>query len=186
VTDRSDLLDQVVTRLQEPVALDPKLERRVMDAVLVGPPPRSWPRPLWAAAEWLRRPQTVRVSPLRGLALAAGLALLWIAADQFRTPTDPGAAVVASSGTVVQFVIVAPDANGVSLVGDFNDWTSATTPMSRASGNGVWSVTVPLDPGRYRYAFLVDGEVWLRDPSAPPVQDDEFGRPGSVVTVGET
>ena len=88
-------------------------------------------------------------------------------------------------GSVVQFVIVAPSASVVSLVGDFNDWSDAAMPMEREAGNSIWSVTVPLEPGRYRYAFLVDGTTWLSDPSAPPALDDEFGRPGSVVTIGE-
>jgi len=43
---------------------------------------------------------------------------------------------------------------------------------------------VPLAPGRYRYAFLVDGSRWLADPAAPRARDDEFGTPSSVVTVG--
>jgi 1,4-alpha-glucan branching enzyme len=86
---------------------------------------------------------------------------------------------------VAQFVIVAPTASTVSLVGDFNDWSTAATPMQRVEGNGIWTVNIPLEPGRYRYAFLVDGRTWLRDPSAPPALDDEFGPPGSVVTIGE-
>ena len=86
----------------------------------------------------------------------------------------------------MQFVIVAPTATEVSLVGDFNDWNPAATPMQLVAENRVWSVTIPLEAGRYRYAFLVNGDTWLSDPSAPPAQDDEFGRPGSVVTIGET
>jgi hypothetical protein len=53
----------------------------------------------------------------------------------------------------------------------------------RADG-AVWSAVVPLPPGRYRYAFLVDGSQWLADPTAPRAFDDEFGTPSSVVTVG--
>ena len=81
-----------------------------------------------------------------------------------------------------QFVLVAPHANSVSLVGDFNDWDPKRSPMRTA--NGIWATVVQLAPGRYRYAFLVNGVEWRADPGAPAVPDDEFGTPSSVVTVG--
>ncbi|OLD94921.1 MAG: hypothetical protein AUG79_07280 [Gemmatimonadetes bacterium 13_1_20CM_4_69_16] len=84
-----------------------------------------------------------------------------------------------------QFVVVAPRAARVALVGDFNDWDAARTPMRPSQRGGpVWTAVVPLSPGRYRYAFLVDGSRWLADPAAPAARDDEFGTPSSVVTVG--
>ena len=82
--------------------------------------------------------------------------------------------------------MVAPLAARVSLVGDFNDWDAARTPMRRIREGAVWTAVVPLSPGRYRYAFLVDGSRWLADPTAPAVRDDEFGTPSSVVTVGSS
>jgi len=102
-------------------------------------------------------------------------------------PVEHSAPSLAAFGaSTVQFVIVAPAATEVSLVGDFNDWSASATPMALVADNRVWSVTIPLIAGRYRYAFLVNGDTWLSDPSAPPMRDDEFGRPGSVVTIGET
>ena len=84
-----------------------------------------------------------------------------------------------------EFVVVAPRAASVSLVGDFNDWDAARTPMRPSQRGGpLWTAVVPLAPGRYRYAFLVDGSRWLADPAAPRARDDEFGTPSSVVTVG--
>jgi 1,4-alpha-glucan branching enzyme len=85
----------------------------------------------------------------------------------------------------VQFVAVAPGATSVTLVGDFNDWNVAATPMHAASEDGIWSVSLPLPPGRYRYAFLVDGTRWMADPAAPAAADSDFGSTNSVVTVGE-
>ncbi len=83
---------------------------------------------------------------------------------------------------MLQFVLVAPQAASVSLVGDFNDWDPARSPMQTA--HGVWATVVRLAPGRYRYAFLVNGVEWRADPGAPAAKDDEFGTPNSVVTVG--
>jgi predicted carbohydrate-binding protein with CBM48 len=90
----------------------------------------------------------------------------------------------ASGRTPVQFVFVAEQAARVSLVGDFNDWDPAATPLSRAPG-GVWSAVLPLRPGRFTYSFVVDGRVWHGDPEAP-VNTNDFGRPSSVVFVAQS
>jgi cyclomaltodextrinase len=56
--------------------------------------------------------------------------------------------------------------------------------MRRAASSPVWTAVVPLAPGRYRYAFLLDGSHWVADPAAPAARDDEFGAASSVLTVG--
>ena len=84
---------------------------------------------------------------------------------------------------LVQARQVADPTEHIILVGDFNDWDASSTPM-RAARAGVWTAVLPLAPGRYRYAFLVNGTEWIADPAAPRAPDDEFGAPGSVVTVG--
>jgi hypothetical protein len=87
-----------------------------------------------------------------------------------------------------RFMLVAPSAQHVALVGDFNDWDQAATTLQKvsASGAGLWTVEVSLPPGRYSYAFLVDGQRWVADPAAPRAVGDDFGRPSSVVTVRGT
>jgi 1,4-alpha-glucan branching enzyme len=84
----------------------------------------------------------------------------------------------------IEFALRTPADSAVVLVGDFNDWNPAATPLRRAS-DGVWSVTVPLRPGRYRYTFIVDGTRWRRDPAAPPALEDDFGAPTSVITIAQ-
>lgn len=84
---------------------------------------------------------------------------------------------------VTRFMLIAPGARQVALVGDFNDWDQGATPLVRVAGNGMWTVEVPLEAGRYAYAFLVDGQHWVADPGAPRAVGDDFGRPSSVVTV---
>jgi hypothetical protein len=178
VFDRDDdVLERVVDRLREPIEMDPTLDARVMVRVA-----RSSRRLDWLARgwDWLRQPREVSIRPLTALAAAAALAAvaLWLGT---KTSTQ-GAAGLADT-TVVEFVLVAPRAATVSLVGDFNDWDAATTPMHPVKNGSIWSVTVPLPAGRHRYAFLVDGARWLADPAAPRAPDD-FGAPSSVVTVG--
>jgi hypothetical protein len=186
VRDESDKLERAIRFLREPVHIDRDVDRRIMAEIESAPVPGAWSHRFWIALDWLRRGRPVRVSPLGGLAFAAGIAILVLIGRSWIAPQQPSAPLATTAeGSKVQFVIVAPAASRVSLVGDFNDWSSMATPMRRVGSNGVWEVTVPLDPGRYRYAFVVDGTTWLRDPSAPPELDDEFGRPGSVVTIGE-
>lgn len=157
-----DIVDRVVSELRRPVAIDPALDARVMREIALdaAPPPEAAPR----------RP---RAWPW--LAAAAVLAALLVARPWSH---------VASGQNAFQFVLVAPQASSVALVGDFNDWDPARAPMQTAHGAGVWATVVQLPPGRYRYAFLVNGVEWRADPAAPKSIDDEFGPPSSVVTVG--
>ncbi len=43
----------------------------------------------------------------------------------------------------------------VNLFGSFNGWNRESIPMKNE--NGVYKVSVPLNPGRYEYKFFVDG-----------------------------
>ena len=48
-------------------------------------------------------------------------------------------------------------ASTVFVNGNFNGWCGACNPMSDPEGDGIWSVTLPLDPGTIEYKFTVDG-----------------------------
>ncbi len=185
MTDREDPLSGIIDILREPADLKPGLTERVM-AEIDRLPPAGVVAPS-GPVSWWRRPWTIRLTPLRGLGLAAGLAALALAVYVMRSPAGSPAALEARrdapAGRLTQFVLVAPEASAVTVVGDFNDWSLSATPLERAPGDGVWSVTVPLVPGRYRYAFVVNGAIWRNDPETPAAED-EFGRANSVVTVG--
>jgi hypothetical protein len=56
--------------------------------------------------------------------------------------------------------------------------------MKRASDGDLWSVTVPIVPGRHTYGFMVDDSVLVLDPRAPTVRDPDLGAKGSVIIVG--
>jgi hypothetical protein len=185
--DERDLIDRVAETLKEPVRIDPNLDRRVMAEIERLPDPAGGVPAIRSMFEWLTRRRTVTLSPLSGLAAAAGLVAVVVAGTLVLGPRNGGAPSLAAGGpepTVIQFVLVSPGAATVSLVGDFNDWDMEATPLEQDPGRGVWSVTVPLAPGRYRYAFLVDGTTWLKDPRGAPALEDEFGRPNSVLTIG--
>lgn len=81
----------------------------------------------------------------------------------------------------VTFIVFAPAARQVSLVGDFNHWQSDAHPMQRQP-DGAWILQVPLPHGHHLYRFLVDGQPVL-DPRAQGVARDARGEPASVRAV---
>jgi hypothetical protein len=81
------------------------------------------------------------------------------------------------------FVIENAVAHRVSVVGDFNTWNPAATPMLR-SPQGLWSAVVPLAPGRHIYGFMIDDSLFVLDPRAPKSRDPDLGTEGSVMMVG--
>ena len=82
----------------------------------------------------------------------------------------------------VLFVVPAPlAATTVVVVGDFNDWEA--TALSDEDGDGIWTTTIPLSPGRYEYGFLIDGRWWGEDPRADE-HVQSFGEYSSVRYIG--
>ena len=69
----------------------------------------------------------------------------------------------------------------VCLSGDFNDWSPNTHCLER---NGdIWKIKLFLSPGRYKYAFILDGTHWTPDPNAFLVENDGFGMKNSVLII---
>jgi hypothetical protein len=180
-----DVLERTIDELRRPLRVNAALfDARVMDEVLRAP------SGLRASLAALTRPRTFRVSPL--MALAAGLlfALTVAGSVLYVLPSAPraahgGIARTAPGSPIVQFGFVAPHASSVALVGDFNNWDPKATPLRPASTGGVWSVEVPIQPGRHLYAFVVDGTVWRPDPAAPKATGEDFGEPNSALTVAD-
>jgi hypothetical protein len=75
-------------------------------------------------------------------------------------------------------------ASTVHLAGEFNGWDPSATPMSDEDGDGVWTVTVELEPGRYEYKFVIDGGAsWEPDAGNAERVDDNHGGENTVVIV---
>ena len=95
------------------------------------------------------------------------------------TPAAP------STRVLVRLVMLQPGAQTVGVAGDFNGWDPLQTPLFPTTG-GAWIVTLPLEPGRYEYMFVVDGTQWVVDPFAEEQQDDGFGLRNGVLDVRST
>ena len=82
----------------------------------------------------------------------------------------------------VRFNLFAPEAQAVSLAGDFNAWDASRLPMKKDK-HGTWKAIVSLEPGRYEYRFWVDG-AWCDDPHAQERVSNPFGSNNCIKIVG--
>ena len=83
----------------------------------------------------------------------------------------------------VRFVLADLGAKQVALSGEFNDWSTDKTRMTR-NASGHWEATLDLEPGRYEYKFVVDGQ-WVPDPLAYETVGNPHGTLNSVMEVCE-
>jgi hypothetical protein len=191
-------VEWIAREAKRAVVVDPMAVERVMTRVRLEPRPSTRVAP-W---RWIVEPRTLPLSPLISAALAAGLVGIGVLLGSFlfdrggQTTGRPQAVAekpsprspLSDSGRVIRFVLIAPHASTVAVVGDFNNWDAQATPMTRTPTGGTWSVAIPLPAGRHVYAFVVNGAngntQWVADPTAPLAPEDGLGAPNSVVLVG--
>jgi len=118
-----------------------------------------------------------RWHPAWSLAAAATIAAVFFWSRTQAPVLSPQSA---TAQVLVQFKLDAPQAQQVSLAGDFTKWQPAYS--LKRSNNGVWTIVVPLNPGVHDYAFVVDGERWVPDPMAPAIADG-FGGMNSRLAI---
>jgi RNA polymerase sigma factor (sigma-70 family) len=97
--------------------------------------------------------------------------------------TDTVRVVRGDTIVLARFAFVDAAARSVALIGDFNDWNPSATPLHVGSSRGSWSTVVWLAPGRYEYAFLVDGKRWATDPFTRATYA-AWGGQSSVIALG--
>ncbi len=114
--------------------------------------------------------------------LVAGAATLGRSGQSALVPTPTATTASAPTPVLVRLVILQPGAQTVGVAGDFNGWDPVQTPLE-PTASGAWTVTLPLEPGRYEYMFVVDGTQWIADPFAVEQHDDGFGSRNAVLDV---
>ena len=179
-------MEQIARELRKPVRLTARVDDRVMRAV------RRLPRHLRFGL-WSRlvTPRRITVTPLSWGLLAAALAVFAVLGGRraFDGETLGGSELSAKAAKSarpqhVQFVLVAPDAKKVSVVGDFNGWdVSHAGYQAERRGGGVWAVNASVPLGHHRYSFVVDDSLWVADPMAPRAGNSDFGLPNSAIVV---
>ena len=79
------------------------------------------------------------------------------------------------------FSISAPGAKEVFLVGEFNNWKADESGRMN-NIDGTWTKNLTLNPGKYRYRFVIDGS-WTEDAKNPLKEVNPFGTLDSFVEV---
>ena len=153
------------------------------------PAPSAWRR----LAEAFLAPRMLQWN-LAGAAavMCVAVVAVWVAvaAERSRAPElavaqsgSAGSAAVPSPPVLVRLIVLQPGAMSVHVAGDFNGWSPSQTPLEPTADGRAWAVMLRLDPGRYEYQFVVDGERWLADPFAAEESDDGFGSRNAVLDV---
>ena len=70
--------------------------------------------------------------------------------------------------------------NEVYLSGTFNEWSTLRTRMIKTDSG--WQATIPLQPGKHQYKYIIDGR-WKEDPQNDTREDDGQGGYNSVYFV---
>ncbi|GAH97390.1 unnamed protein product, partial [marine sediment metagenome] len=67
--------------------------------------------------------------------------------------------------------------------GDFNGWDPQANLLEDPDGDDIWTGTLKLEPGRYEYMFVLDGEKWFPDPNALRYVKDGFGNRNAILEI---
>lgn len=70
----------------------------------------------------------------------------------------------------------------LTLFGSFNSWNRNNLPLTDEDGDGLYRISIPLEPGRFEYKFFLDGEEII-DPENPEKIANSFGGYNSLITV---
>jgi len=89
---------------------------------------------------------------------------------------------VSQINDAVVFVTLYPRAQSVQIAGDFNNWQPEQHIMEKVGDTGVWQTQMKLEPGRYRYRLVVDGQ-WQQDPYNESTEMNPFGGFNSIVEI---
>ncbi|HET7374645.1 MAG TPA: hypothetical protein VFJ20_14755 [Gemmatimonadaceae bacterium] len=194
------IVDRAIDELRRLPPVDDLAVRRIVTAAAA----RREPGDAEASARIGRRTRVIKPWIAIGLATAAAAAGFmvrgaWSTRPATSDESRPVAAIAPSASPALrpaagvapdiapipqQFVLRSDAAHRVSVVGDFNGWNPANAPMTRSPEGDLWSVTIPVTPGRHTYGFLIDDTVFVLDPRAPKSRDPDLGVEGSVMIVG--
>jgi 1,4-alpha-glucan branching enzyme len=75
-----------------------------------------------------------------------------------------------------------PDQARVWVVGDFNNWDPAATPMVKRANN-TRSASITLAPGRYAFRYYTADGEWFNDGDADAYEVNEHGTHNAIVSV---
>ena len=117
---------------------------------------------------------------LVGVAATAVLIVFLAFTFVFNTPDTPS---ICSAEVQFSLKINDDKAHTVAIAGDFNGWNPQANILEDTEGDGIWTGTLKLEPGRYEYMFVLDGEKWFPDPNALRYVKDGFGNKNAILEI---
>lgn len=171
--------DPVIERLRNLPDVHPPVGLRNEIMASLSPKKPGW----WSQLrQILLQPRTVTFVPIKWAPLLAGL--LMLAVIPRLASIDSSKEMVAKSEPAEKSALTLtfehPDAQKVALIGTFNRWVPGKRVRTEKQGN-LWIFHLNVAPGRYEYAFLVDGQKVVPDPRAVFRRDNGFGTLNSIV-----
>ena len=128
-----------------------------------------------------RKRESIFPFRLAGITVTAALVIFLAFTFIFNTSDRPSIC-----SAEVQFCLRINDSNElhtVAIAGDFNGWDPQANTLQDPDGDGIWTATLRLPPGRYEYMFVVNGEKWLPDPNAIHYVKDGFGSKNAILEI---
>lgn len=80
-----------------------------------------------------------------------------------------------------RFVLFEPQASRVELTGSFNNWQRVG--MKRIGNCGYWELSLHLPAGEYHYAYILDENRRMVDPTISVGEKDDFGGENSILSL---
>jgi 1,4-alpha-glucan branching enzyme len=108
-----------------------------------------------------------------------------VSAPKAQVVSTPKTPVVSAPKTKLQrvtFSVRAKVGSKVFLAGSFNDWDPTAKQMIDKNNEGLFSVTVCLEPGCHEYKYVIDG-IWCADPTCTDWVHNDLGTLNSVKSV---
>jgi hypothetical protein len=127
-----------------------------------------------------RKRESIFSFRLAGIAAATALFVFFAFTFMFNTPDTPS---ICSAEVQFSLKIRDTKAHTVAIAGDFNGWNPQENLLEDPEGDGIWTGTLKLEPGRYEYMFVLDGEKWFPDPNALRYVKDGFGNRNAILEI---
>ncbi len=125
-----------------------------------------------------------RVSLKWAAALGTAMVVAVMGFNLYFSPVQP---ICTNNLSEITFTLQADasQVKSIAIVGDFNDWDPKRNPLNDENGDGVWTTTLKLEPGRYEYMFILDGQQWIPDPAAYRYVRDGFGNKNAIIEISD-
>jgi 1,4-alpha-glucan branching enzyme len=79
-------------------------------------------------------------------------------------------------------VEVAPEAENIQVLGEFNNWDPTNGIEMKKQKNGFFKATVELETGKdYQFRYLVNGNTWINDQEADKYISTQYGTENCVI-----